>query len=710
MARILHLIASDHRRGAETFAVELAEHHRRTGHEVRVLAVEGSGTHDALPIEVAGGHRFDPAGGLRIARAVRWSDLVVSFGSTSLIAGATAARIVGRPFVYRNIGDPSVWGAARLADLRIGAPVRTARRVVALYPDAARTLIRSYRLDPAAVRIIPRGVPADRYRPSNAGERRAALEALGLDPDRRWLAYVGSLSAEKDPLMAVEAMAHLPDDVGLLIAGGGPMTEEVRRVAQPLGERCRLLGVVGDVRPVYAACDVLVLPSRTEGIPGAAVEAGLCGLPVVSFAVGGVPSVIEHGVSGVLVDRRQSEDYAAGVSQALEQHRAMGDAARLHCEADFSMASVGAAWQRVIDELLDPPRAGSPKVLQVISSTERRGAEVFARQLGDELESGGAGVRTVALRPSTSGNELPVQVLGRGRFRPLAVLRLARWSRRRHVVVVHGGPGLWPATLAAALARRPLVYRSIGDPSYWGSVRFGQLRVGVPLRRADAVVALYPRARDTLIDRYRLDPDRVVVIPNAVPADAFSQRTEQRRLAARAALGLDTGPVVGYVGALSVEKRPDWVVEVARRVPDLRVLLAGTGPLHDQLEEMARDLAPGRVTLLGGLTDPSALYDAVDVLAVPSRTEGMPANLIEAAMVGLRAVATDVGGVADALDALGNGTVVDAHDLDAFVDAVHAALDQPAPTASDTASFSMAVVSQRWAELLQRLLVEDGSR
>lgn len=709
MARILHLIAADHRRGAETFAVELAEHHRRAGHEVRVLAVERSGAADTLPVEVAGTSRFDPRGGQRIVQAARWSELVVSFGSTSLLTGATAARAVGRPFVYRNIGDPSVWGAARLADLRIGTPVRTARRVVALYPDAARTLIRAYRLDPAAVRIIPRGVPEDRYRPSDDAARSSACDELELDPERRWLAYVGSLSEEKDPMLAVRALAHLPDGVGLVMAGGGPMADAVADAASRHGERCRLLGVVADVAPVYAASDALVLPSHTEGIPGAAVEAGLCGLPVVAFAVGGVPSVVLDGATGVLAHRREPAAFASSVTAALTDRARLGAAARDHCVEGFSMDAVGRAWEQVIDEVLTSPSAGRPRVLQVISSTERRGAEVFARQLGEELDARGADVRTVALRPTEAHDNVPAQVVGRGRFRPLALLRMARWMRRRQVTVVHGGPGLWPATVASALARRPLVYRSIGDPVYWGSVRLGQLRVGVPLRRAAAVVALYPQARTALIDRYRLDPARVLVIPNAVPSERFTRRTDQRRRAARSLLGLRDGPLVGYVGALSAEKRPDWVVEVARRLPEVDVVLAGTGALHDELAEMAGTLEPGRVVLLGGLSEPRALYDAVDVLAVPSRTEGMPASIIEAAMVGTRVVATDVGGVADVLADLGNGHVVADGDLDGFVDAVRAALQLPEPRPADTARYSMADVAGRWAALLERLVSPAGS-
>lgn len=351
MTRILHLVAANHRRGAETFAVELAEHHRSAGHDVRVMAVADSGVEEPLSVEVAAQSRFDPRGFARVLSAARWSEVVVSFGSSSLAVGSIAARLSRRPFVYRNIGDPSVWGQARWSNIRVGAPVRSAARVVALYPHAAETLVRLYNPDPSVFRVIPRGVPEGRFQPATEAERLAARAELELDADRRWVAYVGALSSEKDPLLAVDALDHTRADVGLVIAGGGHLYEEVALRAQAFGDRVRMLGAIADVRPVYAASDALVLPSRTEGIPGAAVEAGLCGLPVVTFGVGGIPSVVLDGTTGTIVRDRDPQAFAAGIDQALEHRDTYGPPARAHCLEHFSMQSVGARWGEVIDEL-----------------------------------------------------------------------------------------------------------------------------------------------------------------------------------------------------------------------------------------------------------------------------------------------------------------------------------------------------------------------
>lgn len=348
VARILHLISSNARRGAEVFAVELGEHLRSAGHEVRVVAIEPSATGETLPTEVAGLRRFDPRGLMAVARAARWADLVVGFGASSLLTGAAAARLAGTPFVYRNIGDPAVWGRVRGANLRIGLPLRSAATVVALFPAAAESLESYYRLDRSRIRQIPRGVPAGRFRPADPEERALARKRLGLDPTLSWLGYVGALSPEKDPELALGVLEQLDDSVGLVIAGDGPMRATLEQAAQPFGERVVMLGSVNDVTTVFSAIDTLVLTSRTEGIPGVVIEAGMSAVPTVATDVGGVAQVIDDGQTGRVVPLDDAAGFAAAVAEVLAQATTMGERAATKCNVEYSMATVGAAWEQVV--------------------------------------------------------------------------------------------------------------------------------------------------------------------------------------------------------------------------------------------------------------------------------------------------------------------------------------------------------------------------
>ena len=163
MARILHLISSNQRRGAETFGTELAADMTERGHEVEVLAVAPSTSGPYLDVKVAGRHRADPVGLARILRSANANDLVVSFGSASLQSAGIAGALTRRPFIYRNIGDPTVWQSVRGARWRVGLPLRRASAIVAVFPEAGAEIARRYGIDQSRIRVIPRGVPSERF-------------------------------------------------------------------------------------------------------------------------------------------------------------------------------------------------------------------------------------------------------------------------------------------------------------------------------------------------------------------------------------------------------------------------------------------------------------------------------------------------------------------------------------------------------------------
>lgn len=358
------------------------------------------------------------------------------------------------------------------------------------------------------------------------------------------------------------------------------------------------------------------------------------------------------------------------------------------------------------------------KVLQVVSSPQRRGAEVFALQLGEVLERQGHHVSTVALAPSDDRAQLPFEVLEHPRHHPKGVASLVGHLRRHDVAVAHGGSTLGPVALAATLARRPFVYRNIGDPQFWGDVRAADLRIGLPLRRAASTVALYPAARDYMIERYRLDPRRVSVASNAVDADRFPRRTAATRAAARSTLGIaQDATVLGYLGALSPEKRPEWAFDVATDLGDVVLLVAGDGPLRDSLTARAevrsrRDGPRPDVRLLGAVADPAAFLAAVDVLLLPSRTEGVPGALIEATLTGVPVAATAVGGVSDVIAATGGGIACD-DDLAAFAATVRSILGAPddfvAPVDTVRAQHDVGQVALVWERVLADV-VSQGRR
>lgn len=312
---------------------------------------------------------------------------------------------------------------------------------------------------------------------------------------------------------------------------------------------------------------------------------------------------------------------------------------------------------------------------------------MFAHDLSRGLERLGHAITTVALEGSTDPMALPGVVLGPGRTRPRTASALVGAMRANDVALAHGGPSLLPVALASAASGTPFLYRNIGDPEFWGEVPLASLRIGAPLRRAAGVIALYERARSFLVERYHLRATRVTTASNAVDLDRFQRIDDPTRRRARAELGVSgEAPVLAYLGALSAEKRPELAVEIAAAMADARLVVAGDGPLRPAVEEDSHRLAPGRVTFLGSWDRPDQVLAAADVLILPSRTEGVPGALLEAAATGTPVVATDVGGVGEVIETLGAGIAVSPHGrIDDLVDATRSVLADPRRYVSDRA-------------------------
>jgi glycosyltransferase involved in cell wall biosynthesis len=319
------------------------------------------------------------------------------------------------------------------------------------------------------------------------------------------------------------------------------------------------------------------------------------------------------------------------------------------------------------------------------------------------LDQSGIDVRTVAVT-DTAGT-LPFQVLGRSRLDPRTLLSLRKASLESDVIVVHGSLGLWPTTVLTALNGKPFIYRNIGDPTYWTSVQLRKLRIEAPLHRAERIVALTPTIADWISENIGVPRSSVSVIPNAVDTKLFPPRDADARRALRSTLGLDEHTfVLGYLGALSGEKRPLLAVSSVAGRPDAHLVLAGDGPLSAEVAAAGEELAPGRVHMLGSVRRPADMLSAVDALLLPSRTEGMPASLIEAALVGVPVVSTAVGAIPDMLEELGHGIAVPVDDEDAFIEAVRTfdPSDYDMAAARQAAMhYDITAVAERWIEVLR---------
>lgn len=339
----------------------------------------------------------------------------------------------------------------------------------------------------------------------------------------------------------------------------------------------------------------------------------------------------------------------------------------------------------------------------VLASAQRRGAEIQGLGLAHALAERGHDAEVVAL--VAGGDEpLDVDVLGPSARSP-RVLRSLRRRMRGTTVIAHGSTALPAVAVATLGTRTPWIYRSIGDPRDWVRGPLHRARTAALLARAERVVTLWPGAADAMRALYRVRRARLAVVPNNRSAAAFTRIDPAERAAARTRFGVD-GPTVVYLGAFSEEKRPLDAVSAVGALEGVALLMAGRGPLAAAAAALGEQAAPGRVRVLGEVSDPAALLAAADVLVLPSRTEGMPGVIIEALLRGVPVVATAVGAVPDMVRDGMDGLVVAPGDPAALTGALATVIGDPARFAraglDAPEHYGEDVVIDAWETLLRR--------
>lgn len=209
------------------------------------------------------------------------------------------------------------------------------------------------------IRVIPNGIDLARLPPPLA-DRRAGRVAAGLAPERRLVAGVGRLTAQKDFttfLAAAEAIVGAIPDVDLVIVGEGEERGALEARARELGleERLRFLGLRHDVPTLLRGVDVLLMTSRFEGFPNAVLEAMAMGAVAVATAVGGCGELIRDGETGTLIPPGDPAAAACAVIDVLKdtpRATSMAGAARRHVERELTVEVLARRTEAFYAELL----------------------------------------------------------------------------------------------------------------------------------------------------------------------------------------------------------------------------------------------------------------------------------------------------------------------------------------------------------------------
>ncbi|MGZ4337851.1 MAG: glycosyltransferase [Gaiellaceae bacterium] len=255
---------------------------------------------------------------------------------------------------------------------------------------------------------------------------------------------------------------------------------------------------------------------------------------------------------------------------------------------------------------------------------------------------------------------------------------------RPHVLHTHTAKAGAVARMAAELsgsARPPVVVHTFHGHVLRGYFAPSRSRVfrhieQVLARRTDRLIAVSPEVRDDLV-AYGIAPyEKFEVIRLGLDLEHRALAAPGVRDAERAVLGVSSGEfLVGWFGRMTEIKRVDRLLRafaLARaRVGTLELVLAGDGPLRNELEALTHELGIEDATrFLGMRKDVASLYAACDAVALTSANEGTPVSLIESLASGTPVVSTDVGGVRDVVRDGETGLLVPDGDIDAIAGAL----------------------------------------
>lgn len=227
-------------------------------------------------------------------------------------------------------------------------------RIVAPSHWMASCVKRSALMGRWEVAVVPNPIDTTIWSPPSRSSARAAL---GIAQDSAVLCVVGidgAISPHKGYDLLLAALPLIPA-IGPLVVFVVGRSEGWRPQIQ--GVEFRFLGLVADdevLRQAYAASDATVVPSRIDNLPNTAVEAASCGLPIAAFAIGGLPDIVDHGVSGYLAEPFDVGGLARAISWVLGRDTgpAAGVAGRSRAVERFGMLHVGRRYADVYQAAL----------------------------------------------------------------------------------------------------------------------------------------------------------------------------------------------------------------------------------------------------------------------------------------------------------------------------------------------------------------------
>ena len=317
-------------------------------------------------------------------RSVKETDIVHCHTWYTHLAGCLIKQIFGVPLILtthslepnRPWKEEQLGSAYRASTWLEKTAYQNADGVIAVSQSMKKGVHDLYQVPFEKIRVIPNGIDMNEYQPRT---NPSLLASYRIDPEKPFLIFVGRITRQKGILYLVNAIRYISPGIQIVLCAGAPDTQEIEREMEEKVKEARtqtpneIIWIHqwvprSDLITLYSHASVFICPSIYEPFGIVNLEAMACGIPVVASSVGGIPEVVIHDETGILVtfdpmntqswEPREPEKFSKDLANAVnhllsspEKKRTMGAKSRERVEKHFTWESIARQTLKFYKEL-----------------------------------------------------------------------------------------------------------------------------------------------------------------------------------------------------------------------------------------------------------------------------------------------------------------------------------------------------------------------